>query len=257
MERPRPEYLVLVFVLYLSLPTPGDLKTGVRRTFSLESKMMKWSNARLACKDTNNMGFHRLATARNNSEVEMLSQLCNSEGEFTEAMCFVGLIKHNDAWYWLNGEENSLPLQHRQQVYGSCAVVFQDKLHVHPCGDAQPYICERFFVVLVKERKTWEEALLDCRAKGVGKGYPPIFDLLSLHSLDDLSYAQEELVYAEMQHLWVGLRWLAGRWLWIDGKGSWMSRCPANGTHCGSISRKGMHFSSCTERRNFLCQRVK
>ncbi|CAL8374593.1 unnamed protein product [Gadus morhua 'NCC'] len=138
-----------------------------------------------------------------------------------------------------------------------CAIVYQDNLHIHPCNDKLAHICEKYFFVLVKEEKSWEEALLHCRAMGVDKGLPPgSYDLLSLHTHEDLSFAQEELVHAGTREVWVGLRWLAARWLWMDGEEHSVWKCPADLTHCGSLSRQRLDARSCMEKRNFFCQRV-
>ncbi|CAL8348210.1 unnamed protein product [Arctogadus glacialis] len=232
MELPRPEYHVLVFLLSLCLSTPGDFKQGLRNVFSFQGQEMIWTEAQFTCKATNGTGLHRLANVRNTSELD-------------------------DTWYRTDGEENVLPLQPGKSELERCAIVYQDNLHTHNCNRKMAHICEKYFFVLVKEEKSWEEALLHCRAMGVDKGLlPGSYDLLSLHTHDDLSYAQEELVHAGTREVWVSLRWLAGRWLWIDGEEHSVWECPADWTHCGSLSRQRLDARSCMEKRNFFCQRV-
>uniref|UniRef100_A0A8C5A2K7 C-type lectin domain-containing protein n=1 Tax=Gadus morhua TaxID=8049 RepID=A0A8C5A2K7_GADMO len=241
---------------------------GLRNVFSLQDQVMSWTLAQFTCKATNGTGLHRLANVRNTSEVKMLSRVCNDipDNDLNEAKCFVGLQKLDDTWYRTDGEENVLPLQpgksklermDEKDEKDECAIVYQDNLHTHNCIDKLAHICEKYFFVLVKEEKSWEEALLHCRAMGVDKGLPPgSYDLLSLHTHEDLSFAQEELVHAGTREVWVGLRWLAARWLWMDGEEHSVWKCPADWTHCGSLSRQRLDARSCMEKRNFFCQRV-
>ncbi|CAL8316569.1 unnamed protein product [Gadus morhua 'NCC'] len=109
-------------------------------------------------------------------------------------------------------------------------------------------------LVFVEEKKTWEEALDHCRA--LEPDASKRRDLLSFHDEEELSYAQEEMTRLQTEEVWIGLRWLAGRWLWMDrtaGGVITLPECPANGNHCGTRSGGGQQARSCVEKRRFFC----
>ncbi|KAK0146193.1 hypothetical protein N1851_014510 [Merluccius polli] len=109
----------------------------------------------------------------------------------------------------------------------------------------------------VKENKTWEEAIAHCRVLDVGLAelYEyPVSDLLSLHTKEEFAYAQRFVDETQTDEVWIGLRWLADGWLWLDWKPDYsMPVCPANGMNCGTLSERGKQARNCVERRNFFC----
>ncbi|KAK0156227.1 C-type mannose receptor 2 [Merluccius polli] len=227
----------------------------IRRYFRIEYKW-SWRDAWNHCRATDPGGNTYLAGAKTQSELQLLSNLCKT---IPEESCWVSLNKYSsDVWRWADGENNSLPATTWGASYPDnhrCGAVHQDKLVTRLCSMQFASVCERNKLVLVKEKKTWEEALHHCRAL---KAHPWSSDLLSLHTDAELSYAQAEVARGQTEEAWVGLRWLAGRWLWTDGTPGAavsMAACPANGTHCGSLSGRGKHTRDCGERRNFFCLR--
>ncbi|XP_041639542.1 snaclec agkicetin-C subunit beta-like [Cheilinus undulatus] len=111
--------------------------------------------------------------------------------------------------------------------------------------------------VLVKENKTWEEALEYCRDRQS--------DLVSLM----FEAAQKEVLKisnnSQTAQVWTGLRNLADSWLWVDGekmmyqawKGDEMPRCPALRHRCGALLPKEGRWESwdCTKKLNFVCHK--
>ncbi|CAL8325614.1 unnamed protein product [Arctogadus glacialis] len=136
----------------------------------------------------------------------------------------------------------------------NCGTVYKGKLVDHYCSRGLFFLCEYNHLVFVEEKKTWEEALDHCRA--LGPDASKRMDLLSFHDEEELSYAQEEMTRALTEEVWIGLRWLAGRWLWMDrnaGGVITLPECPANGNHCGTLSGGGQQARSCVEKRRFFC----
>ena len=110
----------------------------------------------------------------------------------------------------------------------------------------------------MKQNKTWEEALDSLQGSPSVLSFlkPAMLDLLSFHTEEESAYAQSIVREAQTEEVWIGLRLLAGRWLWTDGKtddGVSSPVCPANGRNCGTLSGKGKQARSCVERRNFFC----
>uniref|UniRef100_A0A3B4ABD1 C-type lectin domain-containing protein n=1 Tax=Periophthalmus magnuspinnatus TaxID=409849 RepID=A0A3B4ABD1_9GOBI len=66
-------------------------------------------------------------------------------------------------------------------------------------------------VHVVRERKTWENALRYCREH--------YHDLASVASETELMLMKKELGKTLItEHVWIGLHFMAGDWLWVDGQ---------------------------------------
>uniref|UniRef100_A0A8C6SVR3 C-type lectin domain-containing protein n=1 Tax=Neogobius melanostomus TaxID=47308 RepID=A0A8C6SVR3_9GOBI len=98
-------------------------------------------------------------------------------------------------------------------------------------------------------RLTWEEALQYCRTHHT--------DLASVASETEMMLIKKELSkYPSSDDVWIGLRFLAGEWLWVDGQPfsyeSWGASvkpsCPDM-----SFSLEGWNVHDCEVRRHFLC----
>uniref|UniRef100_A0A668A6A1 C-type lectin domain-containing protein n=1 Tax=Myripristis murdjan TaxID=586833 RepID=A0A668A6A1_9TELE len=126
--------------------------------------------------------------------------------------------------------------------------------------DSKPYGANFFFcfnLIVVKEKKTWEDALEHCREDDT--------ELTSLISETDLLLAQREIWKAQTtDHVWIGLRYLADSWLWVNGdpleyeawpqQGDQDQRCPNWGHTCGALTKEGLWRSrDCREKLHFIC----
>lgn len=88
-------------------------------------------------------------------------------------------------------------------------------------------------------------------------------NLVSLPSESTLVRTLQTSMEAQTDHVWTGLRYLAGSWLWIDGDDieyqDWsqeeMPECPATNRQCGVLSLEGKHWNSwdCVDKLNFVC----
>uniref|UniRef100_A0A3Q3MD20 C-type lectin domain-containing protein n=1 Tax=Labrus bergylta TaxID=56723 RepID=A0A3Q3MD20_9LABR len=122
-----------------------------------------------------------------------------------------------------------------------------------PMRIAYGFFCFNLMVDEVK--KTWEEALEHCRETHT--------DLTNLNS-----ETKRRLALSEIQHnhitkrVWIGLRFLGDRWLWLNGdpmvykawrNGDQEHQCPLR-KRCGALTKEG-HWENwdCEERLNFIC----
>uniref|UniRef100_A0A4W5RED9 C-type lectin domain-containing protein n=1 Tax=Hucho hucho TaxID=62062 RepID=A0A4W5RED9_9TELE len=92
-----------------------------------------------------------------------------------------------------------------------CVSLWKNEMNDYQCTEQYPILCFDLNVVLVKENKTWEEALEHCR-----ENYT---DLTSLLSENDQLLVQRMMNSkgAQTDHVWTGLRFLASTWLWVNG----------------------------------------
>lgn len=103
--------------------------------------------------------------------------------------------------------------------------------------------------ILVMEKKTWEEALDYCKMTYTG--------LACLTSSPQL--VLPETVTAQTLNAWIGLRFMNGKWFWVDGQPieSLVSfpLCPVPYHRCGACDTE-THICDnrdCGEELNFFC----
>uniref|UniRef100_A0A3B5A0N6 C-type lectin domain-containing protein n=1 Tax=Stegastes partitus TaxID=144197 RepID=A0A3B5A0N6_9TELE len=109
-------------------------------------------------------------------------------------------------------------------------------------------------VTVVEEKMSWEDALSYCRERQA--------DLPSLTSMTDLLLTQTETYYIT-ERLWIGLRFLSDRWMWMNGvpledeawpqAGGQDHQCPIR-KRCGALTMYGLWESwDCEDKLNFIC----
>lgn len=107
----------------------------------------------------------------------------------------------------------------------------------HDAGGAmpQPFFC--FRATVVAQRRSWEGALEHCRGHHR--------DLASVSSPTEAELVRAEARRHAGELLWIGLRFLAGRWLWTDGRplrdweGDSAAQCPRSKMACGALRVNG------------------
>uniref|UniRef100_UPI003AB0C537 macrophage mannose receptor 1-like isoform X1 n=1 Tax=Centroberyx gerrardi TaxID=166262 RepID=UPI003AB0C537 len=176
---------------------------------------------------------------------------------------WIGLYREAKIWRW-SGQEtvnytNWAPGHPADRDCGTFEL--STKLwYSNSCSKYFSFVCDGDNLVLVKENKTWEEALEHCRAMAGSKTHGNhLYDLVSLQTGNDHTYARERIQGATTNEVWTGLRFLAGRWLWVNGEPlryQDLPLCPAPQQHCGTLSKDQRdHWGTrdCRERRNFIC----
>ncbi|KAJ4939104.1 hypothetical protein JOQ06_028565, partial [Pogonophryne albipinna] len=145
----------------------------------------------------------------------------------------------------------------------------------HKWNDAQcirefSFLCSDETLVLVKERKTWDQALRHCRLLEAENPNEPVdltcnyrYDLASVRTEDDRAYARLRAGEASTDQVWTGLRFLAGQWFWTgDGEAvqdvDEEMQCGRTQSFCGVLvknSTKRYETEDCSKKLNFLCYR--
>ncbi|XP_074552293.1 lymphocyte antigen 75-like [Halichoeres trimaculatus] len=172
-------------------------------------------------------------------------------------------------WYRRSIKAKNLTWENSVQLPGEACAYHESGekgLRSSLCNVKRSFTCKKVYLLLVRENKTWEEALNHCRALEVKNPSQPIefhrnfrFDLATI--LPDVhSFAQRIAQRATTDEVWTGLRYLAGYWLWI-GKGNVayknIEKCPSKG-FCGTLPKaagKLYGIRHCDEKRNFFCYR--
>lgn len=225
------------------------------------SLRMDWPAAQEYCREHHT----DLATFRNKSEFGALQSPCTFQTQ-----CWIGLQRDDndpDVWNWSDGDESSFTNWNRksnqpdnQLGNENCVAMGMALWYDFQCDRQNAFLCYEDGPILVKENKTWEEALEHCRTLDVdpdssGTYFSHLYDLAHMHF--EGNDGKNMIRHAETQEVWIGLRFLAGNWLWVNGipLQEQLPVCPAPRMHCGTMTKTGefLRLRDCLERRNFFC----
>eukprot|EP00063_Salmo_salar_P058319 XP_014033154.1 PREDICTED: secretory phospholipase A2 receptor-like [Salmo salar] len=214
-----------------------------------------WLHAQVFCRE------HYTDLSSISSEWEQ-QQLQTAPGVRIHNSTWIGLYREPqnlNGWRWSGGGyatylgvwDKDQPNNGPKEDYG---LIKRNRWHDAFVYHQLPFFCLK--LIVVRESKTWEEALEYCREQHT--------DLTSLVSETELLLAQRESreTQTTTAHLWMGLRYLANHWLWVNGDPvvyeAWpqggQHQCPAWNLHCGAMATAGAwETRDCQESLNFIC----
>lgn len=171
-------------------------------------KKMTWFQARHHCRQH----YTDLAHVSNAKDNQRLKEEKKSEHSW------IGLQRDSACksnWRWSGGGEvrefywgQNQPRSQSGEDYGA---LYDDGWHDKSIDDKATFLC--YNPIVVGERKPWEEALEYCRQRHG--------DLASLLSETEMMLIGKALLEANItEHVWIGLHFFAGEWLWVDGETS-------------------------------------
>lgn len=105
-------------------------------------------------------------------------------------------------------------------------------------------------IILVNELMTWEAALRYCQNNNT--------ELVQMTTETDFMAVSSSL-HNETTSVWIGLRFINGLWLWVNGKPllslATLPSCPAPPFQCAAleIATADVENRDCMEKRNFVC----
>ncbi|XP_023201728.1 C-type mannose receptor 2-like [Xiphophorus maculatus] len=136
--------------------------------------------------------------------------------DFTNSKAYFGLFRDNCRW----SDGNSFSFRHWNNDFnnpesnsGQCVMtVFNDggRWKNVSCDERKPFFCYDDKVILIKENKTWEEALTYCRGHH--------HDLVTITNMEDQIWIQEKVKNASTPFVWIGLHyiWSLRFWVWVS-----------------------------------------
>uniref|UniRef100_A0A3Q2QIG5 C-type lectin domain-containing protein n=1 Tax=Fundulus heteroclitus TaxID=8078 RepID=A0A3Q2QIG5_FUNHE len=189
---------------------------------------------------------------------------------FPYTLAWIGLYRDNNyaPWKWSRGDEipsftNWYPSEPQRNEHCAAKWNQEGQWLNYVCSREHNFICVAEKLVLVRENKTWEEALEHCRSlnedKQNNQGYEEEkgFDLATLNTADYQNFALERAQQATTEEVWIGLRYLGDDWFWVGGEPGLyqnISSCPA--VRCGVLEKNSstlFGIRDCSQRRNFFC----
>ncbi|XP_031441193.1 macrophage mannose receptor 1-like [Clupea harengus] len=204
--------------LFLLLLFSGlcSLSSCVPRKFHVVKEDKNWTEAQRYCRDE----FTDLATINNMREMEMLNSTKNKTGN---ANAWIGLKQGSSPkWQWSLADRDFYREDKAEfrkwdsdqpQGTTNCTVMGKGdgEWHNECCSATKPFICYDDKLVLVRQNKTWIEALQYCREHHV--------DLVSVTSERIQRWVRGRAKGASSTHVWLGLRYSCmGFWFWVNGE---------------------------------------
>uniref|UniRef100_A0A3B3W216 C-type mannose receptor 2-like n=1 Tax=Poecilia latipinna TaxID=48699 RepID=A0A3B3W216_9TELE len=193
----------------------GDLHLSVHSTetnttlkYHLIKERKTWQEAQSYCREKHT----DLISGTKQLQDEEVKKLMNS----SDGRAYTGLFRDN--WRWSDGSSFSFRhwnknFNNPESINDQCAMtVFDDggRWKNVSCTGRKPFICYDDNVILIKENKTWEDALYYCRDHH--------YDLVTITNMDDQRWIQEKVKEASTDYVWMGLRYTCTLdfWFWVS-----------------------------------------
>uniref|UniRef100_A0A3P9MHK5 C-type lectin domain-containing protein n=1 Tax=Oryzias latipes TaxID=8090 RepID=A0A3P9MHK5_ORYLA len=230
-------------------------ETNPTQKFHLIETPLNWTNAQRYCRENHTdliSGRQQLDQLNKTWTGDMKGKLSN-----TQTCVFIGLF--SDTWVW--SDESSFSFRYwdpQRDRDKNCAVLTNKGMwSTDDCSENRPFICYKDHVILIKENRTWEEALYYCRHHN--------HDLVTITTMDEQRWVQEKTKNASSPFVWTGLRYTCtlGFWFWVSDEvvhyKNWAS--PEQVNECdmsGAMETGGEHkwFKKHDEEKfNFFCSK--
>ncbi|XP_027024760.2 C-type mannose receptor 2-like [Tachysurus fulvidraco] len=232
-----------IFLLFL-LAAGCVVAVGLTKEYIFINSALQWNKAQTYCRQK----YKDLATITTMKENNQL---------FPASFLFswIGLYNTSGTWEWSDGEQASF-FNWYNYPQNDCATIlpyfYYGKWYSFSCTNSFTFYCYQF-LILVKEKKTWEEAQEFCETQYTG--------LVTVTSSSSLPI--QETVGTETESVWIGLHFVDRQWLWVieEQPGSQtqilvsMPSCPAQSYRCGALNTTSNTIKNhnCNERLNFIC----
>uniref|UniRef100_A0A672FTK0 C-type lectin domain-containing protein n=2 Tax=Salarias fasciatus TaxID=181472 RepID=A0A672FTK0_SALFA len=230
-------------------------------THHFVSQALRWTDAQTHCRKY----YTDLSSVNDQKHTEKILKAAAGQKSLNWSTAWIGLYRdptNATRWKWSGGGY----VTHTNWAKGQPNNIGnkQNRGTTYSNGrwnDAEENVALPFFCIKISvmnyEKKTWEEALEHCREEHS--------DLISIASETDRLLAQTEMQRNDLtEPVWIGLRFLADQWLWVDGKTMMYKAWPQGGDEdhqcptwrrCGALTVEGLWGNyNCEEKRYFLCK---
>nr|XP_046237226.1 macrophage mannose receptor 1-like [Scatophagus argus] len=232
-------------------------ETNTTHKFHLIEQEKKWREAQCYCRKYHTdlvSGIKQL----NDRELTSNNNLSNKSDKW-----IIGLFR--DTWTWSDG--SSFSFRHWSQSFSDsqtndkqCALIMlvdKGRWKSESCDSTKSFFCYDDKTILIKEEKTWDEALDYCREHHN--------DLVSITNLGEQRWVQQKAKNATTTHVWLGLRYTCTLefWFWMSDKAvnyeNWASGGKQDGCDMsGAMETGGEHKwvkLPDAEKFNFICSK--
>lgn len=211
---------------------------------------LSWSDAQQYCRH-HHVDLSVLAGPEENQKLKEAA-VESVNGAFWIGLKRIQLSLH---WGWSSGETLTYDNWGWKSPLLNCVCMMDGLWYSNFCGMELPFFCFEWEqeLILVKEKKSWEEALMHCRSNYT--------DLAGLQSERELLLAKAQSIPAHSTRVWTSLRFLAGEWLWVDKdntenqvySGSNLPSCPKQPCAALNLETGRLENHDCKERLDFIC----
>ncbi|XP_019212704.1 macrophage mannose receptor 1-like isoform X2 [Oreochromis niloticus] len=178
------------------------------KTFHLNETSVTWTQAQNYCRQHHT----DLASGLDQIYSEEFKKLQNSTA------LWIGLFR--DSWRWSDGSNFSFRYWDMDSFNDgldnrTCATTLLERSgrwSSDGCDQRKPFFCYDDKLILIRENKTWEEALNYCRQKH--------HNLVSISNPEEQRWVQERAKNASTPFVWLGLRYSCTLdfWFWVNDK---------------------------------------
>ncbi|XP_059382944.1 macrophage mannose receptor 1-like [Carassius carassius] len=233
---------------------------GSSKGFVPVQEQKNWTDAQNYCRQNHT----DLASVRNETENNQIQNIIN-QNLTSDHQAWIGLHR---SWnwsdnsnfifnLWSSGEPNSR--DGRNSICVSTGISGEGRWTDERCSDQHLFVCYDDKLVLIRENKTWYEALRYCRDMDM--------DLVSVDSEQMQQRVMNVTSSALSDHVWLGLRHscTVGIWFWVNGQtmcyDQWTSGYDTGLDDCDKTVRSGVIRKNDTrwisrpetDRYNFIC----
>ncbi|XP_025761212.1 putative C-type lectin domain family 20 member A [Oreochromis niloticus] len=176
------------------------------KTFHLNDNSVTWTQAQSYCRQHHT----DLASGLDQIYSEEFKKLQNSTA------LWIGLFR--DTWRWSDGSNFSFRYWDMDSFNDglnnrTCATTLLERSgrwSSAGCDQRKPFFCYDDKLILIRENKTWEEALNYCRQKH--------HDLVSISNPEEQRWVQERAKNVSTPFVWLGLRYscFLDLWFWVS-----------------------------------------
>ncbi|KAK3572876.1 hypothetical protein QTP86_009318 [Hemibagrus guttatus] len=210
---------------------------------------MNWLQAQQYCARQ----YRGLAVVTSDEEYARLQDMAGNSGN-----SWIGMYRSEtnaSVWLWVDGKAH--PYTHwasgqpnNAGTIQNCVYSMPDGWNDYYCQNNLLFYCYRS-IILVEEKKTWEQANDYCRKHYSTMAFP--------ESGNQLQLAEQEAMQNQTERVWTGMRFLNRNWYLVNGKelgdSVSISPCPGSSNRCGArnVRTKVWENRDCGEELPFLC----